>query len=131
MSENIFVIISKRNITVFFFSDNQRNSITNYLINRSPLTYVFLVFFSVENAYMNGRLDTVFINDQIKILSNLSNSLMENRILDYKEKDKENVSKWASIYQVIRDTIPLIIGEEEYSYIPLVSSVLYQPCCLL
>lgn len=74
--------------------------------------------FSVENAYMDGKLDTVFIDNQIRVLTNLSNSLMESRILDYKEKDKENVSKWASVYQVIRDTIPLIIGEEEYHYIP-------------
>lgn len=74
--------------------------------------------FSIENAYLNGDLDTTFINNQIKVLSNISHTIIENKILDYNEKDKNEVSKWASVYQVMSDTIPLIIGEEQYNYIP-------------
>lgn len=74
--------------------------------------------FSVENAYLDDKLDTLFINKQLKILNSLSVSLIENRFLAYIENDKEKVNKWASVYQVMCDTIPLNINDKLYKYEP-------------
>jgi len=74
--------------------------------------------FSIENAYLNGKLDTVAVNDQIKKLSSLCRTLIKDRFLAYVENDKEKVNKWAAVYQVMCDSIPLIIEDKEYKYIP-------------
>lgn len=73
---------------------------------------------SVENAYLDNRLDTIYINNQIKLLNNLSKSLIKDRFLYYPEKDKETVNKWASVFQVMCDTIPININDTIYKYIP-------------
>jgi hypothetical protein len=74
--------------------------------------------FSVENAYLNNELDTIFVNNQIKLLNSLTNSLIQNRFLAYLEKDKPTVNKWASVYQVMCDSIPLEINGKLYKYEP-------------
>ncbi len=74
--------------------------------------------FSIENAYLNNKLDTIFVNNQIKILNSLTNSLIQNRFLAYLEKDKAKVNKWASVYQVMCDSIPLEINGKLYQYEP-------------
>lgn len=74
--------------------------------------------FSVENAYLEHKLDTTYIHNQIKLLSVLCNSLIENRFLNYVENDKEKVNKWASVFQVMCDTIPLNINDKLYKYEP-------------
>lgn len=74
--------------------------------------------FSVENAYLDGNLDTIAINKQIKFLQNLSLSLIDGRFLSYLEKDKEKVNKWASVFQIMCDTIPLNINDQIYKYEP-------------
>lgn len=74
--------------------------------------------FSVENAYLNNKLDTVFVNNQIKLLNSLTNSLIQNRFFAYLEIDKPTVNKWASVYQVMCDSIPLEINGKLYKYEP-------------
>ncbi|MCY1214269.1 hypothetical protein D3C87_62570 [compost metagenome] len=74
--------------------------------------------FSVENAYLENNLDTLAIDRQIKLLGNLSKSLIRDRFLAYLEKDKEKVNKWASVFQVMHDTIPIIINDTIYKYEP-------------
>ena len=73
---------------------------------------------SVENAYMDGRLDTVFFNKEIRLLTGLCHSLIDSRFLAYVEADKKDVNKWASIYQVMCDSIPIIIEDKQYQYVP-------------
>lgn len=74
--------------------------------------------FSVENSYLNGKLDMVEVDKQIHTLTALCNSLVENRFLAYVENDKKDVNKWAATYQVMCDSIPIIIQDKEYKYIP-------------
>nr|WP_198999670.1 hypothetical protein [Flavobacterium sp. ASV13] len=76
--------------------------------------------FSVENAYLDGKLDTVSVNREIKMLTNLCNSLIKDRFLAYVESDKKDVNKWASAYQVMCDSIPIIIEDKQYKYVPFV-----------
>lgn len=73
---------------------------------------------SVENAYLGGRLDTLKINRQIKFLNNFCKSLIKERFLAYVERDKEKVNKWASVFEVMHDTIPLNINDTIYKYEP-------------
>ncbi|MCO6173628.1 hypothetical protein NHF50_01075 [Flavobacterium sp. NRK F10] len=87
------------------------------LQDESKYTFKKAVF-SVENAYFDGRLDTVFINDEIDLLTRLSRSLIQDRFLAYLEKDKPTVNKWASVYQVMNDTIPIYINDKLYRYQP-------------
>lgn len=73
---------------------------------------------SVENAYLDNKLDTIILNKQIKSLNSLCNSIINERELKYAEKDKPIVNKWASVFEVIHDTIPVIIKDTVYRYIP-------------
>lgn len=91
--------------------------LSNMLADENSYSFKKAVF-SVENAYLEGKLDTININQQIRFLSNLSNSLIENRFLAYLEKDKSTVEKWASVYQVIKDTIIISQNDSLYKYIP-------------
>lgn len=74
--------------------------------------------FSVENAYLEGNLDTIAINRQIKFLHDLGLTLVSERFLSYLEKDKDKVNKWAAVFQVMCDTIPLRINDQIYKYEP-------------
>lgn len=74
--------------------------------------------FSVENAYMNGELDMKRMDMEISSLANLCNSLVETGFLTYAEGDKKEVNKWAAAYRVMCDSIPIVIQNEEYKYIP-------------
>lgn len=74
--------------------------------------------FSVENAYFKGQLDTVFINKEIRMLTNLCHSLIKDRFLAYVENDKKDVNKWAAAYQVMCDSIPIAYEDKIYKYIP-------------
>lgn len=92
-------------------------TLNDMLVNESHYSFKKAVF-SVENAYLNGKLDTMAVNSQIKTLTNLCNSLIKGRFLAYVESDKVDVNKWASVYQVMCDSIPLVIEDKEYKYIP-------------
>ncbi|ELV7526175.1 hypothetical protein SL053_002272 [Flavobacterium psychrophilum] len=74
--------------------------------------------FSVENAFLNDKLDTLFCNSQIRLLNNLSKSLIKERFLAYVERDKEKVNKWASVFEVMHDTIPINYNDKLYKYEP-------------
>ena len=76
--------------------------------------------FSVENAYLDNPLDTIFINKKLKTLKNLSLSIIKNRTLEYFESDKEIVNKRASLFAIMCDTIPLNINDKMYKYEPFV-----------
>lgn len=92
-------------------------TLNDMLVNENKYSFKKAVF-SVENAYLNGELDTIAVNNQIKVLTNLCKSLIQDRFLAYVENDKENVNKWASVYQVMCDSISIVIEGKEYKYIP-------------
>jgi hypothetical protein len=91
--------------------------LNNMLVNENSYSFKKAVF-SVENAYLDDKLDTLNINKQLKFLTNLSNSLIKDRFLAYLEKDKPTVNKWASIYQIMCDTIPINYNDTIYKYNP-------------
>jgi hypothetical protein len=90
-----------------YLYDEAFEKLSDMLDGKRDLSFKEAVF-TVENAYYNGLLDTVFINSQIKFLKNLSIQVAKNGTLDYQERDKEIVSKYASLFMVMKDTTKLI-----------------------
>jgi hypothetical protein len=109
-----FCVFAQNNDKMF----EESYSLLNNMIE-TPSNYNFKkAVFAVENAYLDGKLDTTFVNNQIRILNSLSKSLVENRFLAYVERDKPTFNKWASVFEVMHDTIPLNIKDYVYKYIP-------------
>lgn len=75
--------------------------------------------FSVENAYSNGVLNKEYLNQKITFLKTLSLKLIESRTLKYQEKDLEKVSKYASLFSILTDSIPIKDQDDkDFMYIP-------------
>jgi len=91
--------------------------LNNMLVDENNYSFKKAVF-SVENAYLGNKLDTLNCNRQIKLLNNLTISLIKERVLNYTERDLEKVSKWASVFQVMHDTIPINYNDKLYKYEP-------------
>lgn len=107
-------------VLYFAFSLNLRAQ--DFLYNESfdtlvemletPSKYSFKkAVFSVENAFNAGVLDTTYLNDKIAFLKTLSHKLLESRTLQYQGKDIDKVSKYASLFSVLNDSIPMIDGK--------------------
>ncbi len=91
--------------------------LNSMLVDENKYSFKKAVF-SVENAYLDNQLDTIFVNNQINFFKNLGNTLIKERFLAYVEKDKEKVNKWASVFQIMCDTIPINYNDKIYKYEP-------------
>lgn len=81
--------------------------ISKSLNDERPLSFKNAVFL-VESTYYDHQLDTVKLNTAIKSLASLCNAFNEANKLNYALKDAPTVSKWASIFKVLTDTIEQI-----------------------
>lgn len=95
----------------------QSYALLDAMLNEVEYSFKDAVF-SVENAYLEGKLNAVEFDKQIKLYTALCNSLIRSRVLEYEEKDKETVSKWASVFSVMTDSIPIHIQDKRYVYAP-------------
>ena len=91
--------------------------LNNMLVDENSYSFKKAVF-SVENAYLDNKLDTTFVSKQINLLHKLSTSITSSRTLDYNERDKETVNKRASLFSIMCDTIPININDKTYKYQP-------------
>jgi hypothetical protein len=92
--------------------------INNMLEDKTPYSFKNAVF-SVENAYLKGALDSLTFNSKIEAYTNLAKLLVENRTLEYQGKDKETVNKYASLFSVMKDSIPILDAKgNEFTYLP-------------
>jgi hypothetical protein len=96
---------------------NSFNTLNSMLADGTKYNFKQAVF-SVENAYLQGKLDITEVDKEIHILTAVCNSLVEGRFLAYLENDKKDVNKWAAAYQVMCDSIPIVIKDKQYKYIP-------------
>ncbi len=99
-----------------FYSDAFQ-TIDNMLTNKQQYKFKDGVF-AVENAYEQGKIDTIEINRKINFLKKLANAILVNRDLRYTEKDKEIVSKYASIFSVLTKGTDVIIDKDTLKFIP-------------
>lgn len=115
----LFILIS------CFFSKAQENrfyydayqTIDNMLTDRQKYNFKEGVY-SVENAYYQGKFDTVQLNNKIKFIKGFCNILLKNRKLSYSEKDEAKVNKYAAIYTVMCQATPVIMGMDTIRYKP-------------
>jgi hypothetical protein len=91
--------------------------LNSMLVNENNYSFKKAVF-SVENAYLNNELDTIFVNKKIKTLQKLSYSILVSKTLEYTESDKEIANKRASIFAIMCDTIPINFNGKIYKYEP-------------
>lgn len=89
------------------FYNEAFEKLSDMLEGKRKLSFKEAVF-TVEDAYYGGLLDTTFTNRQINFLKNLSIQIQKNGVLEYNERDKETVSKYASLFVVMKDTTRMV-----------------------
>ncbi len=87
------------------------NYLTDMLTDKRPLNFKEAVF-TVENAYFEGQLDMNEINRSIETLSYLTKVLSETELITYQGKDKDIVTKHASLFKLFTDTVPFFFDPE-------------------
>ena len=112
-------------LNIFFSVNAQENrfytdayqTIQNMLLDKQNYSFKEAVF-SVEDAYEQGKLDTIRLNTKIKLLTSLSRKLLSNRKLEYTEKDVEKVSKYSTIFTIMCEGVPMIVQNDTISFKP-------------
>ncbi|WP_051882168.1 hypothetical protein [Chryseobacterium soli] len=99
-----------------FYSDAYQ-TLDNMLTDKQQYSFKEGVY-SVENAYYQGKYDTIQLNNKIKFLKHFCNLLLNNRKLSYSEKDETKVNKYAAIYTVLCQATPVIVGQDTLRYKP-------------
>lgn len=118
-------ILSILFLNIFFLFNAQENrfysdayqTIDNMISDKQKYSFKEGVF-SVENAYSQGKFDTIELNNKIKFLKHFCNLLLKNRKLSYSEKDEDKVNKYAAIYTVMCQATPVIVGNDTLKYKP-------------
>lgn len=101
-----------------YLYEESYNTLNEMLLDSTKYSFKKAVF-SVENAYNNGLLNSELMNSQIEFLKNLTLKVLESNSLKYEGKDKEIVSKCASLFKVVKDSIPIKDKNgEDYIYVP-------------
>lgn len=123
MTKNFLLILLLLSKSFIIAQNNDKLFEESYtLLNdmiKTPNHYSFKkAVFSVENAYLDGKLDTTFVYSKISLLKKLSISITNSRVLNYDERDKDIVSKRASVFSILCDTIPIDIEGKVYKYEP-------------
>lgn len=99
------------------FYDEAYLTIDNMLNDKQKYNFKVAVL-STENAYYQGKLDTVEVNRKIKFMANFCKTILRNRDLTYNETDKDKVSKYAAIFSVICEETPILIDQDTVHYKP-------------
>lgn len=99
-----------------FYTDAYQ-TLDNMLTDKQSYSFKTAVF-SVENAYYQGKLNTEELNRKILFLTKFCNQLTVNRKLQYSEKDEATVNKYASIYTIMCQATPVIVGKDTLKYKP-------------
>lgn len=80
----------------------------------SPISFKDAVILT-ENAYFGGTLNIKSINKEILFLVGLTEIVEDKgQIIIYDEKDKNKISKYASIFRVLTDTVNVSIDTVSY-----------------
>ena len=108
-----FLIFSQENR---FYSDAYQ-TLDNMLLDKQKYSFKTAVW-NVENAYEQGKLDTLSLNKKVEFLANLCNLLVKERELNYTERDKDKVSKYASVFTIMCQETPVIVGQDTLKYKP-------------
>lgn len=99
------------------FYDDAYQTIDNMLNNRQKYSFKDAVF-SVENSYYQGKLDTVRLNQEIRFLKSFAKSILASRDLKHSYPDKDKVSKYAAVYSIMCESLPVAVRDTVIQYKP-------------
>ncbi len=103
-------IASKAQDTTRFYQQAYE-IIDSMLTGKTPLNFKKAVF-TTENAYFDGVLNIKKFNREIETLIELIRIVNSSQLLKYDGTDKTDIEIQASIFEVMTDTIPIIIDSE-------------------
>lgn len=99
------------------FYNEAYKTIDNMLEGRQKYSFKDAVF-SVEEAYYQGKLDTIVINKELRFLKSFAESIIKSRQLTYKGSDKEKVNKYAALYSIMCQSLPVAVKDTVIQYKP-------------
>ncbi|MPS72937.1 MAG: hypothetical protein E2590_07245 [Chryseobacterium sp.] len=99
------------------FYEEAYGTIDNMLNDREKFSFKNAVF-GVENAYFQGKLDIEVLNKEIRFLTTFSDSIIKSMNLKYSDSDKANVEKYASLYSIMCQTMPVMVKDSVIQYKP-------------
>ncbi|PZU88624.1 MAG: hypothetical protein DI529_05345 [Chryseobacterium sp.] len=99
------------------FYNDAYQTIDNMLNDKQPYSFKEAVF-SVENSYYQGKLDIDRLNFEIEFLKKLANSIIASKRLIYAETDKDKVNKYAAIYSIMCQSLPVVVRDTVIQYRP-------------
>ncbi|MFP3834779.1 hypothetical protein [Chryseobacterium sp. SIMBA_028] len=99
------------------FYNDAYQTIDNMLNDKQQYSFKEAVF-SVESAYFQGKLDTVQLNNQVRFLTRFAKAIIANRELTYKQSDKDKVSKYAAVYSIMCQSLPIAVKDTVIQYKP-------------
>ncbi len=101
-----------------FFYEEAFEHINCMLDNSCELSFKTAVY-EVENAYLEGNLDSIIFEGEIRKLTVLAENLIKSRTLKYEGKDIREVEKYAALFSVMKDSIAIQDTEGNlFKYIP-------------
>lgn len=110
------IIINIKSQSNQFYNDSYQ-TIDNMLQDKQKYSFKDAVF-SVEQAYYQGKLDTIALNKEIDFLKRLAQSILKSRDLEYKGADKEKVSKYSAVYSTMCQSLPIAVKDTIIQYKP-------------
>ncbi|WP_294219983.1 hypothetical protein [uncultured Chryseobacterium sp.] len=99
------------------FYNDAYQTIDNMLNDKQKYSFKDAVF-SVENAYFQGKLDTVQLNNQVRFLTRFAKAIIANMELTYKQSDKDKVSKYAAVYSIVCQSLSIAVKDTVVQYKP-------------
>ncbi|BEV05963.1 YdeI/OmpD-associated family protein [Chryseobacterium gambrini] len=99
------------------FYEEAFQNIDNMLNDKQEYSFKNAVF-GVENAYYQGKLDVLQLEREINFLKAFSGSILKSRELNYSESDKNNVSKYAAVFSIMCQSLPVMVKDTVIQYKP-------------
>lgn len=99
-----------------FYNDSYQ-TIDNMLEAKQKYSFKDAVF-SVEEAYYQGKLDTLKLNQEIRFLKKFAETIVTSRDLTYSESDKDKVSRYSAVYYIMCQSLPVAVKDTIIQYKP-------------
>lgn len=113
-----FLLVSTVSVAQDSSYEQAYKTLTEMLKDSTKYNFKKAVF-TVENAYLDGALDTSYYSSAVSHLALLSKAVMKsNELNEYNHSDKDKVKQYASIYRVMKDSIEVIVKGKKWRWTP-------------
>lgn len=111
----ILISISVKAQTSEELYDSTFTVLEEMIEGKQPVDFKKAVF-SVENSYLEGKLSYKDFCEAIDYYKHLCKGLLTTRVLKYSELDSQQVSVYAAVFTVIKDTVPIEVEKGKVIY---------------